>query len=65
MSDRIYCYSNSDVLINNLNIYDAIKLYEAEQKLSMLRLMNHSIHHIFYAFTLPVPGAAASTGWCG
>lgn len=40
MSDRIYCYSNSDVLINNLNIYDAIKLNEAEQKLSMLRLVD-------------------------
>ena len=40
MSDKIYCYSDSDVLINNLNIHDMDKLHEAERKLTMLRLMD-------------------------
>lgn len=38
MSDRIYCYPNSCVLINKLNIKDNDLLSEAERKLSMLRL---------------------------
>ena len=40
MSDKIYCYPNSDVLINKLNIHDRDKLREAERKLTMLRLMD-------------------------
>ena len=40
MSDRIYCYPGSDVLINKLNIHDAVKLQEAERKLTMLRLID-------------------------
>lgn len=40
MSDKIYCYPNSDVLINRLNIHDANKLHEAERKLTMLRMMD-------------------------
>lgn len=40
MSDRIYCYPNSNVLINKLNIRDPDKLHEAERKLTMLRLMD-------------------------
>lgn len=40
MSDKIYCYPNSDVLINKLNIHDSDKLREAERKLTMLRLMD-------------------------
>ena len=38
MSDRIYCYPESDVLVNNLNIHDLNRLYEAERKLTQLRL---------------------------
>ena len=38
MSDRIYCYPNSDVLINKLNIRDNDLLSEAERKLTMLRI---------------------------
>lgn len=38
MSDRIYCYPESDVLINNLNIRDLERLNEAERKLTQLRL---------------------------
>lgn len=38
MGDRIYCYPNSEVLINKLNIHDKQKLYEAERRLTMLRL---------------------------
>lgn len=48
MSDRIYCYPNSDVLINNLNIHETDKLHEAERKLTMLRLMD--------LLDKPVPG---------
>lgn len=40
MSDKIYCYPNSDVLINKLNIHDTDKLLEVERKLTMLRLMD-------------------------
>ena len=40
MSDKIYCYPNSDVLINKLNIHDTEKLLEVERKLTMLRLMD-------------------------
>jgi len=38
MGDRIYCYPNSEVLINKLNIHDKQKLYEAERRITMLRL---------------------------
>ena len=46
MSDRIYCYPDSDVLMNKLNIHDAEKLQEAERKLTMLRLIDLSLIHI-------------------
>lgn len=38
MSDRIYCYPESDVLINKLNIHEPNKFNEAERKLTQLRL---------------------------
>ena len=38
MSDRVYCYPESDVLINNLNIHNLNRLNEAERKLTQLRL---------------------------
>lgn len=38
MSDKVYCYPESDVLINNLNIRDFNRLQEAERKLTQLRL---------------------------
>lgn len=38
MSDRIYCYPDSDVLINKLNIRNSDRLQEAERKLTMLRI---------------------------
>ncbi|MFT4106607.1 MAG: Fic family protein [Lacrimispora sp.] len=38
MSDKIYCYPDSDVLKNRLNIRDQERLYEAEKKLVMFRL---------------------------
>lgn len=38
MSDKIYCYPDSDVLINRLNIQDMDRLHEAERKITMLRL---------------------------
>lgn len=38
MSDKIYCYPNTDVLINKLNICNLDRLHEAERKLTMLRL---------------------------
>lgn len=41
MSDRIYCYPQSDVLINKLNIHELNKLNEAERKLTQLRLMKY------------------------
>ncbi|WMJ75738.1 MULTISPECIES: Fic/DOC family protein [unclassified Sedimentibacter] len=38
MSDHVYCYANSDVLTNKLNIRDSKILIEAERKLTMLRI---------------------------
>ncbi len=39
MADRMYCYPDSDVLINKLNIKEQEKLYVFERKLTMLRLL--------------------------
>ena len=36
--DREYCYPNSDVLINKLNIMDAGALSVAEREITSLRL---------------------------
>lgn len=36
--DSKYCYPNSNVLINHLNIRDAEKLHEAERKITLYRL---------------------------
>ncbi len=38
MSDTVYCYSNSNVLINKLGIKDKNKLSIIERRLTMLRL---------------------------
>lgn len=46
MSDKVYCYPNSEVLVNKLNIRDIDRLHEAERRLTMLRLddlLNNSI----------------------
>lgn len=39
MADRVYCYPDSDVLINKLGIRDQEKLRIFERKLTMLRIM--------------------------
>ena len=39
MSDTIYCYPDSDVLINKLDIRELDKLHTFERKLTMLRLL--------------------------
>ena len=38
MPDKVYCYPNSDVLVNKLNIQDSRDLFEAEKKLTYIRL---------------------------
>lgn len=38
MSDTIYCYPDSDVLINKMDIQDPKKLEEAERRLTMFRM---------------------------
>ena len=38
MQDNKYCYPNSNILINNLNIKDEQTLFEAEKKLTLIRL---------------------------
>lgn len=38
MHDSKYCYPNSDVLINKLNITDENALFEAEKELTLIRL---------------------------
>jgi cell filamentation protein len=37
--DSVYCYPDSDVLINKLDIRDSERLHEAERRLSALRLL--------------------------
>ncbi|MCF0108631.1 MAG: Fic family protein [Erysipelotrichaceae bacterium] len=39
MSDKVYCYPDSDVLINKLNIRDSDRLHVFERRLTMLRLL--------------------------
>lgn len=39
MSDTKYCYPDSDVLVNKLDIRDPNKLQIFERKLTMLRLL--------------------------
>lgn len=39
MADAIYCYPNSDVLKNKLDIHDPKRLYAIERKLTMLRIL--------------------------
>ena len=38
MSDNIYCYPESEVLINKLNITDRDELFEVEKQLTFVRL---------------------------
>lgn len=38
MSDKVYCYPDSEVLVNKLNIRNIDRLHEAERRLTMLRL---------------------------
>ena len=38
MPDNKYCYPETDVLINKLNISDAGQLFEAEKELTAIRL---------------------------
>ena len=38
MSDVKYCYPDSDVLINKLNITDNKTLFEAEKQFTLIRL---------------------------
>ena len=38
MPDNKYCYPETDVLINKLNISDAGQLFEAEKELAAIRL---------------------------
>lgn len=38
MSDKVYCYPDSEVLVNKLNIRDIDRLHDAERRITMLRL---------------------------
>jgi cell filamentation protein len=37
--DRVYCFPNSNILINKLDITDAKKLHDVERKLTSLRIL--------------------------
>lgn len=39
MADHVYCYPNSDILINKLNIHDGLILQAAERDLTSRRLV--------------------------
>lgn len=54
MPDNVYCYPNSNVLINKLNITDDKTLFEAEKELTAIRLrelQEHPIEGRFECFT--------------
>ena len=38
MADNVYCYPNTNILVNKLNIRDKNDLFEAEKKLTFIRL---------------------------
>ena len=46
MPDKTYCYPNSDVLINKLNIRNQADLFEAEKELTYIRLKELQVHPI-------------------
>lgn len=46
MPDKTYCYPNSDVLINKLNIRNQADLFEAEKELTYIRLKELQDHPI-------------------
>lgn len=46
MSDNIYCYPESDVLVNKLNIKDRDELFEAEKQLTFVRLQELQLNPI-------------------
>ena len=52
MSDTVYCYPNSNVLINKLGIKDKDKLSVIERKLTMLRLLELFEKPIYGKFDL-------------
>ena len=52
MSDTVYCYPNSNVLINKLGIKDKDKLSVIERKLTMLRLLELFEKPIYDKFDL-------------
>lgn len=52
MYDKTYCYPDTDVLINNLNITDEDKLAEAERKFTMLRIYELLHNPIIGSFDL-------------
>ena len=39
MPDRIYCYPDSDVLKNKMEVRDSERLSQLERRLTMLRLL--------------------------
>lgn len=43
MADKIYCYPDTDTLINRLNIHDAGRLLEAETRIVSIRLVGRRI----------------------
>ena len=50
MADKIYCYPDTDTLINRLNIHDAGRLLEAETGLVSIRLYQLQKHPVQGSF---------------
>lgn len=50
MADKIYCYPDTDTLINRLNIHDAGRLLEAETGLVSIRLYQLQKHPVKGSF---------------
>ena len=61
MSDTIYCYPDSDVLMNKMDIRDQAKLEEAERRLTMFRmsdLLDTPVAHNPYPYIFLLPAYA-------
>ena len=50
MADKIYCYPDTDTLINRLNIHDAGRLLEAETRMVSIRLYQLQKHPVKGSF---------------
>ena len=50
MADKIYCYPDTDILINKLDIHNSSQLIEAETRIASIRLYQLQKHPVKWLF---------------